>query len=436
MTARTASLLLASTLLGLSCFATTVGAKETVLYRFNGGSDGAAPYASMIADANGNLFGTTTLGGGSANCASGCGTVFEVSPQKNGSWSESVIYSFAGGSDGATPQSPMIFDAAGNLYGSTSQGGDGNCADIGIAGCGTIFELSPPGKSGQTWIETRLYSFQGVPSGKGDGDAAWPNGLVFGGKGNLYGLAYDGGRCRTDETGTYCYGAAFRLKQSSAGTWSEKVLYRFDGTTGSPAGPVLDQAGNIYGTAPGGAFGFGAVFRLQPPSGGRGIWSESSIYDFQGGGDGAFPLPGLIFDPSGNLYSASLGPGYGYSNVFELTPNHDGSWAQSVLYNFRNVARGYVPEVGPVLGRDGNLYGTTVEGGSSDRGAVYALSPPQQGHKFWQERVLHSFAGGSDGFAPFGGLNFGKAGALYGTTAAGGTTGCGNGCGVVFKVKP
>lgn len=407
-----------------------------MLYRFTGGNDGAAPNASMIADTKGDLFGTTTLGGGSANCSSGCGTVFELVPQRDGSWAETVIHSFAGGSDGATPQSPMIFDSAGNLYGSTSAGGNGNCGNIGLTGCGTVFELSPPMESGQQWTETLLYNFQGVPSGKGDGDAAWPNGLVFGGKGVLYGLAYDGGRCRTDETGTYCFGAAFRLKESSGGAWGERVLYRFDGTTGSPAGPVLDHAGNIYGTAPGGAYGFGAVFVLQPPVHAR-TWIESSIYDFQGNGDGAFPLPGLLFDTAGNLYGASWGPGYGYNNVFELAPTGQGSWHQSVLYNFKKVAKGYIPEVAPILGFDGKFYGTTVEGGESDHGAVYALSPPQGGNRFWQERVLHSFAVGSDGFAPDGGLNFGKGGALYGTTYAGGTAGCanGNGCGVVFKIQ-
>ncbi|HEX9159579.1 MAG TPA: choice-of-anchor tandem repeat GloVer-containing protein, partial [Rhizomicrobium sp.] len=254
--------------------------QERVIYRFAGGNDGAAPYASMIADARGDLFGTTTLGGGGANCPSGCGTVFELLPQRDGSWTETVIHGFAGGNDGATPQSPMIFDSAGNLYGSTSAGGNGNCGNIGQMGCGTVFELSPPGTSGQQWTESVLYSFQGVPSGKGNGDAAWPNGLAFGGNGNLYGLAYDGGRCRTDESGTYCFGAAFRLEQTSGGTWNERVLYRFDGTTGSPAGPVLDHSGNIYGTAPGGAYGFGAVFVLQSPVHGRSSWIESSIYDF------------------------------------------------------------------------------------------------------------------------------------------------------------
>lgn len=436
MNAPRASLILISAAFGLCASSSAIDAKESVLYRFVGGTDGAAPYASMIADAQGNLFGTTTLGGGSTNCASGCGTVFEVSPQKDGSWSETVIHAFAGGSDGLAPQAPMTFDSTGNLYGSTSQGGNGNCGNIGLTGCGIIFELSPPRKQGEPWTENILYSFQGVPSGRGNGDAAWPNGLVFAAKDNLYGLAYAGGRCKTDETGTYCFGAAFRLKQSSKGLWDEKILYRFDGTTGSPAGPVLDQAGNMYGTGPGGLYGYGAVFVLQPSAHG-GSWTESAIYNFQGGGDGAFPLPGLLFDAAGNLYGASWGSGGGYNNVFELSPEGNGNWSESVLYNFKNIARGYIPEVAPILGSDGNLYGTTVEGGASDRGVVFALSP-KHGRKLWRDRVLNSFAEGSGGFAPYGGVSFGKGGALYGTTYVGGTSGCagGNGCGVVFKVEP
>ncbi len=239
-----------SFLLAGSClagFASAATPKESVLYQFNGGADGAMPMAGMTADKSGNLFGTTNAGGGAADCASGCGTVFELSPpaQRGDPWTETVIYSFQGGSDGANPQVPMIVDSKGNLYGSTSEGGDGNCGDIGLTGCGTIFELAPPRRAGAPWTERLLYSFQGVPGGRGDGDAAWPNGLVFDGNHNLYGLAYSGGHCTTDETGTDCNGAAFRLKKSSQRGWSEKVIYRFRGVTGAPAGPVLDTAGNL-----------------------------------------------------------------------------------------------------------------------------------------------------------------------------------------------
>jgi uncharacterized repeat protein (TIGR03803 family) len=418
------------------------GPKEHVLYRFNGGSDGNYPLASMTADKTGSLYGTTSLGGGSENCPSGCGTVFRLSPppKSGGAWTESVIYSFQGGNDGANPEAPLIADKAGNLYGTTSAGGNGNCDNTNMTGCGTVFELRRPAEPGAAWTETVLDSFQGVPSGQGNGDAAWPNSLVFDKAGNLYGMAYDGGYCYTDETGTYCYGAAFKLKKPSRfrGGWSEKVIYRFDGPSGAPASAIFDKAGNLYGTAGWGAFGFGFVFRLKPPKKQGGVWRKASVYDFQGGSDGAFPQAGLVFDKAGNLYGASLGTGYGYSNIFQLSPTKGGTWSESVLYNFTEVSNGYVPTVGPILGKKGDLYGTTSEGGQFGKGVVFDLAPPGTEADAWTENVLYSFRGGSDGFAPYGGLTFGKGGALYGTTPSGGnmTCGNGNGCGTVFKVVP
>ena len=439
-----------ATAFGLSLFvvlalaggAPAAGGTSRVLYRFHGGSDGDSPLSSMLADKAGNLYGTTFSGGGGANCSPGCGTVFELSPPSSpaGAWTERVLYSFKGGDDGAGPETPLVADRSGNLYGATTQGGIGNCNNEELAGCGTIFELTRPAAPGGAWTESVLYSFQGVPGGQGNGDAAWPNAVVFGPDGSLYGTAYDGGHCFTDETGTSCYGGAFVLKKPPApgGAWSERVLYRFSGPSGGPASAVLDKAGNLYGTAQWGAYGFGFVFELSPPQTRDGAWTESSLYDFQGSGDGAFPLPGLAFDATGDLYGASLGPGYGYSNIFELSPSQGGGWTESVLYNFSVIRDGYLPATGPILGRNGHLYGTTEEGGRLDRGAVLELAPPGGRDDGWTERVLSSFAGGSDGFAPYGGLNFGKGGLLYGTTAAGGDLSCGNGngCGTVFAVVP
>lgn len=404
--------------------------REQVLYRFQGGTDGAQPLAGMTADAKGNLYGTTNLGG-TGNCSSGCGTVFELSPpmQRGGQWTETVLYSFRGGDDGANPQAPLIEDKDGNLYGVTSQGGDGDCINEDLSGCGVAFELSP--SPGAGWIETILYSFQGNPGGKGNGDLAWPNGLVFGKRGNLYGFAYDGGHCTTDETGTYCSGGAFKLR-NEGGAWNEKVIYRFNGSSGSPAGAIFDAHGNLYGTAPGGVYGFGGVFVLQPPQPGTSRWTESSVYDFHGNGDGAFPLYGLVFDGVGNLYDVSLGTGSEPGNLFELMPAQGGGWTESVLVDFTG-ANGYEPTTGPIVATNGNLYGTTEAGGANGPGTVFALVPQNGG---WTETVLHSFTGGTDGRAPYGGLVFGKGGALYGTTPAGGNAGCGSGCGIVFKVVP
>jgi uncharacterized repeat protein (TIGR03803 family) len=422
----------------LSGGAPASAAKEQVLYSFQGGSDGAQPYASMIADASGNLYGTTNLGGGGGNCVSGCGTAFELSPPPKGGngWAETVLHGFQGGSDGANPESPLVADKNGNLYGTTMQGGDGDCGNLQLGGCGTVFELVRPQAPGTAWTESVLYNFQGVPSGRGKGDGAWPNGLVFAANGDLYGFAYGGGKCKTDQTGTYCYGAAFRLKQPSHGgsAWSETIIYRFGGPSGSPAGPIFDPGGNLYGTAPGGAYGLGGVFELSPPAHGNGAWTESSAYDFRGNGDGAFPLPGLVFDKAGNLYDMSLGTASSGPDVFELSPAEGGGWTPSVLVSLKG-ANGYDPSVGPVVSADGTVFGTTEGGGNSGVGVVFRLVPQNGG---WTETVLHDFSTGASGFAPYGGLVIGKGGALYGTTLSGGNTGCnnGNGCGVVFKVTP
>jgi uncharacterized repeat protein (TIGR03803 family) len=431
----------AATLIAGSAFA--AGPKERLLYSFQGGADGSYPDAAMIADKAGNLYGTTNTGGSgtcSQNGITGCGTIFELSPpsQKGSDWTETVLYSFQGGADGAFPNARMIEDKDGNLFGVTSQGGNGDCSNIGPTGCGVAFELSPSG--GGQWTETRLYSFKGNPKGEGDGDFADPSGVAFGRSGNLYGIARDGGWCFTNETGTFCDGGAFELKRSHNGAWSEKILYRFEGRAQSnrPAGALLDGRGNLYGTTlGGGAFGYGGVLVFASPPSGKGAWTESSVYDFLGGADGAFPLPGLVFDGTGNLYDVSIGTGFEYGNVFELTPDGSGGWTEAVLYNFASSADGLTPTTGPIVGSDGNLYGTTQQGGLNNKGVVFELVPQSGG---WSESVLYSFPGGSSGAEPYGGLVFGKNKALFGTTSYGGDMSCangeGNGCGSVFKVVP
>jgi uncharacterized repeat protein (TIGR03803 family) len=414
-----------------------------MLYRFHGGSDGNAPLASMIADKAGNLYGTTSLGGGSPSCPSGCGTVFELSPPaaSSGAWTETVLYRFQGGADGAYPMNALVADARGNLYGTTASGGGGNCIPQQSVGCGVVFELVRPATAGGTWTEIILYNFQGVPSGRGFGDLAGPNGLVFDKAGNLYGLAYSGGFCRTDETGTYCYGGGYELaKPSAAGdAWTEHVIYIFHGPTGGPAGPIFGKDGNLFGTVVWGKYGFGEVFKLVPPKSSGAGWTRVPVHDFQGP-DGAFPEPGLVFDSAGNLFGASLGsPGYGspYGNIYELSPTSARAWSESVPYDFTPYTHGNSPNGGLILRGNDHIYGTAAEGGQIGYGVVFELTPPGTPGSAWNYQILYSFSGGSDG-SPDVGLTFGRGGALYGATSTGGDTACGggSGCGTVYQVVP
>ena len=422
-----ALLSIASFVMAISLAESAFG-KETVLYSFRGAPDGEQPWGPLIADRHHNLFGTTNLGGtGSCSNGSGCGTVFELSPQGNGVWAESVLYSFQGGNDGQNPPAALLLDARGNLYGVTTQGGTGNCNNMNLVGCGTVFELSPQGNA--VWTESVLYSFQGVPGGKGDGDAAEPNSLVFNSSGNLIGFASDGGSCVAQNVTAECAGAAFELREKG-GVWREKVLYRADSSTLLSSAALFDTRGNLYCVAAfGGPENVGEVFMLSPPSG-RGAWTASTIYAFQNQSDGALPVPGLLFDAQGNLYGASSGSDSVPGNVFELTPGGSGTWTESVVFSFEGEGDVYPPQ-GPIMDSQGNLFGTTGIGGPAGEGSVYKAS---QNNGAWTERVLHSFAGGGDGSLPLSGPVIGKGGALYGTTSSGGAGNCSGGCGTVYRV--
>src|SRR5271167_2273777 len=387
------------------------GWMEQVLHSFNGG-DGYWPFAGLIFDAAGNLYGTTYVGG-----AYGEGTVFELTPAAGGGWTERVLYSFCSQrscTDGETPGAGLIFDAAGNLYGTTSGGGTGTYF-------GTVFELTPTAGGG--WMEQVLHSFNG-------GDGYWPfAGLIFDAAGNLYGTTYVGG--------AYGEGTVFELTPAAGGGWTERVLYSFcsqrsctDGETPG-AGLIFDAAGNLYGTTSGGGTGtyFGTVFELTPTAGGG--WMEQVLHSFNGG-DGYWPFAGLIFDAAGNLYGTTyVGGAYGEGTVFELTPAAGGGWTEQVLYNFKhNGTDGYNPEAGLIFDKNGNLYSTTLAGGTYGEGTVFELRPTAGGD--WTEEVLHSFGNGTDGYQPAGSLMFDAAGNLYGTTYGGGTYGYGT----VFELTP
>ena len=287
------------------------GWMETVLHSFQqNGTDGIQPVAGLTMDAAGNLYGTTFAGGPYNG-----GTVFELTPSAGGGWTETVLHNFNhDGSDGYTPEAGLVLDAAGDLYGTTHDGGTHNCGTPqSDDGCGTVFELSPA--SGGGWTETVLHSF----SNNGlDGIYPFAGPLIFDAAGNLYGTTYWGG--------AYGVGTVFELRPNGGGSWTEAVLHNFkqNGTDGGQplAGLIFDTVGNLYGTTGlGGTYDSGTVFELTPSGGGG--WTESLLYSFcsqNGCPDGNQPQAGLVPDADGNLYGTTNRTTYDASGtVFELT---------------------------------------------------------------------------------------------------------------------
>jgi hypothetical protein len=422
--------------------------KEKVLYSFQGGTnDGSVPAGGVVFDPQGNLYGATT-DGGPASCApigGACGAVFQLSPpaQSGGSWTETLIYQFKGkgSNDASVPSGGLIRDAAGNLYGVTAYGGTGDCVLLGVkAGCGTVYELSPPTQKGRVWTETILYSFPTAKQGY------LPNGdLVFDNAGNLYGATtFGGGKGTTcDAFYQYC-GAVFELSppRTKGGKWTEKVLHGFrSGTDGANpnGGLVSDGQGNVYGTTYGGGNesgecgtgGCGTAFELKPPLQKGGAWTEKQLHVFTGGNDGARPNAGVIFDSKGNLYGITVG------TLFRLAPPpaKSGRWKETILYTFNGCGTGCDPEGKLISDGSGKLYGTTYSA-QSVSGTVFRLTPPGSRGGDWSFSLLYGFKGAPDGAQPAAGLVFDKAGNLYSTTTKGGTGTCSFGCGTVFKIWP
>lgn len=345
---------------------------ETVLHSFNrDGKDGYFPEAGLILDAAGNLYGTTSSGGGSGCYGSGCGTVFRLTPEANGTWTETLLHTFNNSTkDGLYPsRGNLVFDGAGNLYGTTYQGGaySSSCHNT---GCGTVFKLTSGGKG--NWDETILHSFKGV-------DGARPaGGLIFDAAGNLYGVTGYGGSGSGCQ-GTGC-GIVFQLKPETNGKWTEKILRRFYYPR-SPAGAlILDAAGNLYGmTGAGGSsgcrgIGCGTVFRLAPTT--KGEWTQTILHRFHADGrDGAIPAASLIFDSAGSLYGTTqVGGAYYSGTVFQLTPRQNGKWSYKVLHSF-NGYDGGDPQSSVIFDPASNLYGTTQEGGDFGLGTVFEVTP-------------------------------------------------------------
>lgn len=377
--------------------------QELVLNSFNG-RGGSVPMASLVLDTAGNLYGTTSSGG-DGGCAGGCGTVFRLEHGTNGTWTHTVLHSF-NGRDGAYPVARLTLDAAGNLYGTTQVGGAHNY--------GTVFKLAPG--SSARWIETVLYSF----NGKGGG---YPSaGLTFDSTGSLYG---------TTTVGAHDGGTIFRLTPSSTGKWTKTVLHAFWGEAVPMSDLIFDAQGTLYGTTfLGGPGDAGFVFRLAP--GANGKWFMTILHSFDSKKDGSESKSGLVFDTAGNLYGMTGNGGGGlYGNVFKLTPGSNGTWAETVLHSFYWGADGAYPVGDPILDAAGNLYGVTDDGGGGF-GSVFELTPGSNGQ--WTETILHSFNGVGDGVFPYSGPILDAAGHLYGATANGGANRCN--CGIVYEVIP
>jgi uncharacterized repeat protein (TIGR03803 family) len=262
--------------------------KEVQTHIFGLGTDGAQPIGGVVFDSAGNFYGTTSLGG-----AYGNGTVFEE--KRSGSWwTESVIYSFTGGNDGTNPPAGVTVDAHGNLYGTTSFGG--------AHGVGVVYELSP---SGSGWTQTVLYTFRGRRDGQ------YPvGGVVLDQAGNLYGTTFDGG--------VNGGGTVYELSPSGTG-WKFTTLHSFSGAYGGPYNKLTLANGNIYGfTEAEGANGLGSVFKLSPAKRG---WTFTDLYDFVGGSDGAQPYGSVAVDSDGNVFgTANTGGSWNQGVVFEITP--------------------------------------------------------------------------------------------------------------------
>lgn len=381
-----------------------------MLYSFSGYTDGGDPAADLVADASGKLYGTTVVGGEYS-----CGTVFSLAPSKTPPWKEAALYSFDCYSTGKNPYGGVAFDASGNLDGTTVSGGSASCG-YGYGGCGLVFQLGATGaetvlhdfasgddgfgpgngvaidKAGNLYgttpdggayssgvvysishgrhgpRETVIHAFTGGT----DGGVGSLGRLLVDSSGNLYGVAEEGGAGGK--------GTVFELSRRK-GQWRFTTLYAFTGTpdAGSPYGGLIaDSSGNLFGTTYyGGSADAGAVFELTRS--GKGHYGERVLYSFKGGSDGSNPTSTLVFGASGELYGTTSNgggscgtSGYGCGVVFALDPK---SKKERVLHSFGSANDGQHPYYGLLLGKKGVLYGTTATGGNAGQGVIFEVKP-------------------------------------------------------------
>jgi uncharacterized repeat protein (TIGR03803 family) len=381
----------------------------TIIHVFSGGGDGGSPFAGLIIDNSGNLYGTTAIGG-RGSCSNGCGTAFKFTHRASG-WVLTPLYYFQGGSDGAYPEARLTFGPNGRLYGNTC-GNVGPCTGPPYSPVnmeGTVFSLGPPPHVPNNilggWMQTIIYPQAGSPSGQ----------LIFDQAGNIYG---SNGSC------------VFELIASGDG-WTPSLLYCFNGGSDGehPAsGVVMDQAGNLYGTtAYGGGSGYcaggcGTIFELTPSGSG---WTETILHSFQGGNDGYFPFGGLTSDRFGNLYGTTAAGGSGGGGtVFTLTPS-SGGWAFRQIYPL--VGQQCEEPPGPydtlAIDGSGSLYGATYC--DDNGGYVFKLVPNPDGSWTYINMYSLNYYGGA-----VGGVVLDANGNIFGASLGRGDYG------VVWEITP
>jgi uncharacterized repeat protein (TIGR03803 family) len=394
--------------LGFAMSPVAACAETKILYSFAGDTDGEYLDTDLVMDAAGNIYGTSVQGGDF-----GSGTVWVLSPSPSG-WHHTVLYSFKGADDGGEPYKGVTLDSQGNLYGTTVTGGSGQGCE---GGCGVVYKLT---KSGDTWTQSVIYAFNGGDDGSGPG-----SGVTIDANGNVYGMTPTGG--------AYGVGVIYELQPGSFDSWNFSVIHPFtggdDGSGGSAGRMIFDKSGNLYGvTTTGGANGNGVVFELKPAN--NGAWNLQPLYPFKGMPDAGFPYGGLVFDRAGNLYGTTYyGGENGLGAVYELV-FQQGAWSEKVLYSFAGGTDGSASISNLVFDRAGDLLGTTSQGGAGcDCGVIFKLAP--DGHGGWTESVVYRFKGAPDGAFAYNGMT-GDGWNFYGTTVHGGLSDDGT----VYKFNP
>ena len=389
----------------LGCVAWAAGTPQ-IIYNFAGEDDGEYLDSDLVIDNAGNLFGSSVQGGTFAS-----GTVFQLTT--TGTPTHTVLYNFTGGTDGGEPYKGVTLDKHGNLYGTAVTGGGGSCE----GGCGVAYKLT---NNGGTWTQSVIHQFTGGDDGSGPG-----SGLTLGSGGTLYGVTPTGG--------ANGMGVIFQIKPIKDGTWKFKVIHTFTGGDdglGGSAGRLLLIGKTLYGvTTVGGANGLGVAYSLTLA---KGKWQFTPIYAFKGTPDAGFPYGSLSADSERNLYGTTYYDGKNnLGSVYRLAPQGDGTYKEKVLYSFKGGMDGSGSIGNLVFDKTGAIFGTTSAGGAAcDCGVIFKMAKNAKG--VWKESVTYRFTGTPDGAFLYNGMVGDSAGNFYGTTVRGGAGDDGS----IYKFTP